>query len=437
MTVPNTQFEIKYKGSGVASEQFFIPFSFRDSTALYVYTIDSAGVSTLKVLDTDYTLDLSDTSETGSGLADFGWITWIGTSPTDTVWIFRREVPKQENAFTGTIDADKVEQTADRIAQSLTTSLGRDDSDPSAFGAGEKTLGDAGQPVRGSDAVTKKNLDLTAADSGLDIPSTTTTGRLLTPTTLLPSTPVASWIEKYDLPVLPSDNTDVLESQGAGDTGAWTTASNFILPHDGTGEDMHLTEITKGVMDWNQIYEIPSGGSIDDVVEYDEFGKLVWKTPVETPESTASHTAQRFVTTEYDRKSPPLLLGVGYGVRFKYGTEDVTVTSTNAIGKHIDNIFDFTISHGLQDDTGTAIKPQQVWLQVECPTTAGGEYPVYTAYLNNTDVVHGGDPLGLTTTAISGKIVMWNADEFGASPAALTWTGGLTAKIHWMVGGDK
>lgn len=436
MTTPNTQTEIKYTGSGTDSEQLFFPFPIRDASALHVYTIDSAGVETLKILDTDYSAVFSDTGESGSGLGDFGWVTWIGISPTDTIVVSRREVPKQENAFTGTIDPDKVEQSADRVAQVSTTGLGRDDSDPSVFGAGNKTLGNAGQPVRGDDAVTKKNLDLTKGDTGLDIPSTTTTGRLLIPTALLPSTPAASWRDKFDTPALPADNTDVLESQGIGDSTAWVTTSNFIEPHDGTGEDMHLTELSKGAMGWKQIYEIPSGGSIDNIVELNSFGKPEWKQPVETPITTDAHVSSRHVTTGYDRKSPPLVAGVGFGRRFKYGTEDITVTSTSATGKHTDNIFDFTISHGLLNDTGAAIIPEQVWLQVECPTTAGSEYPVYTAYLNNTDVEHAPDTFGLTTTALNGKIVMWNCDEFGASPATLTWTGDLTVKLHWMVGGD-
>lgn len=434
MTVPNALDEIKYKGSGIDKEQFYFPFTVRDTSVLYVYTIDSAGVETAKVLDTDYSVVLSETGEQGDGEGDFGLVTWIGTSPTDTVWIFRREEPKQSNTFTGTIDSDKVEQSANRIAESLTMSLNRDDEDPSTFGAGDKKLINSGQPVRGSDGVTKKNLDLTSADAGLDVPATATTGFLLTPNDMLPSTPSVEWSEKFDYPALPAEPTDLLESTGTGDSFQWSTHRWVPLP-DGLGTDEFLTEITKDKMDWRQVWEVPDPGSllgqapstlaeIDSVVGVDIQDNIIWQPVIETTELTDAQADDRFIIQDST--------GVNHGRRYVYGTESLTKTSTTSTDKHTDTVSTFSIAHGLVDDTGASAKPDMVWLQVECPTVNTDDYPVFTAYLNNLDEQHDGDPLGISATRLEGKIVMWNANEYGTA-AALTWTGNATVKLHWMV----
>ena len=46
MTVPSEQYDIKYKGTGVANDTFPIPFSFRHTDALKVETIATDGTAT-------------------------------------------------------------------------------------------------------------------------------------------------------------------------------------------------------------------------------------------------------------------------------------------------------------------------------------------------------------------------------------------------------
>ena len=85
MTVTNTTRRVTYPGDGIASS-FAVPFKIVLDAHVTVAVLDAAGVTTVKVLTTDYTY-------TGAGL-NSGSVEWVSTLPaTGETVIIERIVP--------------------------------------------------------------------------------------------------------------------------------------------------------------------------------------------------------------------------------------------------------------------------------------------------------------------------------------------------------
>ena len=219
MTVSSQQYSVKYRGIGIDSEDFPIPFGFRHSSVLKVETIDSAGVATQRTLSTDgvsndYTLTQMTKSATqvvsNSPRTQFGWIMWVGVSPTDIVHIYKDETMLQPTDFTDStsISQESFGTSKDRITDALSSTISRSDEDPSAYSADSRRIASLGTPARNDSSLTKSVLDSMQTTSTLTIPASGGSGddgKLLAPTGYAPSTPTIAWSSRLALPTPTGD----------------------------------------------------------------------------------------------------------------------------------------------------------------------------------------------------------------------------------------
>tara|TARA_R100000458_G_scaffold16768_1_gene14428 strand:- start:2262 stop:3776 length:1515 start_codon:yes stop_codon:yes gene_type:complete len=429
MTVPSEQYSVVYQGSGTSAEGFPIPFSFRHSDILKVETIASDGTATARTLNSHYKLYQRNTTQGSDPVADgvrteHGWVEWIGTSPTDVVHIYREETPLQtydyiDGAATPTSEFEK---SKDRIVDSMTNQLARDNNDPSAFGAMGRKITSLANPVRNDDILTKDVLDDMQTTASLTIPASggaSDNGKLLTPSTLAPSVPVASWNSRLGQP-LGGNSGHVLSpvSDYANSPYVEWTSPRWITapPNDGkryvysygTGTSIEGEGTTKSAL-WREFREVRSMAQTGTTGQENHVLRLentTWSSSVEnfswgavdeSPSGTAAALAGRMVATKdgtivnsprFKLMSKTLDLDAGEIYGSTFGNGDGTMNRSGTIGDVEHPGWVFNITNTLVNDSGSEVMPKLLFLQVKCEgktVTDGIHYPVMHPRCNAID----------------------------------------------------
>lgn len=418
MTVSSQQYSVKYRGIGIDSEDFPIPFGFRHSSVLKVETIDSAGVATQRTLSTDgvsndYTLTQMTKSATqvvsNSPRTQFGWIMWVGVSPTDIVHIYKDETMLQPTDFTDStsISQESFGTSKDRITDALSSTINRSDEDPSAYSADSRRIASLGTPARNDSSLTKSVLDSMQTTSTLTIPASGGSGddgKLLAPTGYAPSTPTIAWSSRLALPT-PTGDKYVLSpvSDYANPPYIeWTLPRWISAPPDNglsycVSYDRTSPSVTDKSMDWREYrnttatwlatlqtgyFLIHEGSSSSHRKRDGTLGQSVVPSRAEdalnrmiaTDDGTITQSP-RFKITETDIKVDVSTLS---------GPPDGTGSDT---GLH-DLRFPLSVNHTMVDDAGNNIAPTMIFLQPQTfPVTvqdySGADftaYPVFKAY---------------------------------------------------------
>ena len=436
MTKTNEDYEVKYIGSSISGETFPIPFSFRHTETIKVARISSAGVSTVQTEGAlnNYTVEQrvsgGDAVSSNDRRTDYGWIVWVGTSPTDIIHIYRAETLKQEYNYTDTvvIPTDEFQKSTDRLTDSIVTQAGRSNTDPSVFSMLDKEVTDMGSPKWHNDLVTKAELSkMTASTATLSIPNASGSVALwLCPSAYLPSTPVIAWTAKLEIPSLSGvASTAVLtpvSSYGSTPYIEWTEPRWVFPPPSsllnycysyGTGTTVEGEGTTKSAL-WREFREMPAL-----LTTTDDVGKVIrLNNTTYEPESASSSTPYAYETPN----EPPVgtdaardlkMLGsrdgtMMYTPRMKLVSTDATVrhdedTTINSIGfasafgdsNHNGNrestglpntmcqhpFFPLVVANALLDDSGNKVMPHLVFMQVysgALGTTT--TYPVFRPY---------------------------------------------------------
>ena len=500
MTVPSEQQSVKYVGSGESGEGFPIPFSFRHSDVLKVATIDSDGVATQKVKDSHYKLyqrnstGLTDPSD-NSVRTEYGWIAWIGASPTtETILIYREETFEQDYDYRSgvAIPADQFEKSKDRLVDSMTTQLARDNADPSAFSAGGRKISTLGASVRSNDILTKDILDKMQTTASLTIPASGGAGdnkKLLGPNGLAPSTPTVSWQTKIPVPAIPSSES-VLSPRGGTDWQTdpyveWTSPRWITNPPTdnglryvysyGTGDAVEGTNSSKAAK-WREFREmltLPQSIAGQDTAIV-RLKSTTWQPPNNPASSTASYdyqlvpesvgrtddatirrmiaadggaivNAPRFDSLYHDQSVA--FDGTG-GSTFGDGDGTMARSSAFTVCKHPS--VNFTATNTIKDDSDDLQMPQLMFLQVQ-PTgvTVGGQtaYPVFQPRVDMIDNrVDGTDNefvVDVGNNEIDGSLIMMNMNQWligqttSDQSTYLHWAGNITIRVHIICAYDS
>lgn len=476
MTVATEQNSVKYKGGGKSAEGFPIPFSFRHADILKVRTIDTADVATSKTSGVDYTLVQRHTRDesavVGTVRAEYGWITWIGTSPTDIIHIYKEETLLQAQDYGGSsvIDSGAFEISKDRVIDSTLTQISRNAFDPSTFSAEGNKMSSSRTPIHPDELLNKGVLDDMQTTASLTIPTSGTSGQLLDPRTFAPSTPSVAWGDKLAVPGGSSTNSVLSPVADYANPPyvEWTAPRWVTYPEInglryvysyGTGDEVEGTNETKSVR-WREFREMldlptidgtpPSVAAKDDVVR---LKNTTWVPPNGPVSGTPSYAYESVA-----ENSPPgdrsenqinkrvLATNGGeivYSPRFEqtnitvnvrfdggdyvFGEGDGTQQNPSNLYLLEHPVQGFSITNALRDDSNNLYMPQMVFLQVF--TTAedlgGGHtaYPVFSPTLDsidNTEHPPGHDDWeewlvdddAPNNTTINGSLVMMNRNQF-------------------------
>lgn len=433
MTVPNSTYDIRYRGSGKTDEVFFIPFNFQTTAVVKVETIASDGTATQKTVTVDFDITPENSNgDTGDGglPADYGWIKWKGTSPTDIVHIYREETPTQPNDWTSSLDTTEFESSLDKIMNSASRTINRRTAIPEKFNGKGRRINNAGDPVRHDDAMTSNILSDMDITPSLTIPTPPAfNDYLLAPRAYIPSTPDVNWEVRYPQPTLPIITRKILRSTGGGGNFDWSL-QNWIppAPNDGLGHFLHVDE--DGDFSWQRVYEVPIdlAGSDDDVVQLDRGEIINWRTLREAPVITNAAAVDRFVMLANNGT-------IKWSPRFSHGS--VTVKTTSAAGTkpldHASRQYTFSVSHGLVDDAGSDLEPTRVLLMLETEDLVAST-PIFHWRLNSMDE----SPLniGVDSTSLRGTFGLVNVNDDlnvdATKPGALAFTD-IDVTIHFLV----
>jgi hypothetical protein len=467
MSIPNEAYRVLCKGDGRDDSVYPIPFGFTQLTSIVVRTLPEGGDPVRKVYDTDYTINPTTTGEGEvfvDRFAEGGWVVWIGTSPTDTIEIFREESVTQSYDLSGSLDAvdtDDFEKTLDKMTMGFSQSMKREKSDPTTHGAKNRVVKDVGQPVRWNDALTGDELDVMSDDTtNLTVPVTTLeiADQFLKPSALHPSTPSVEWGKINEQPAKYGTDRNALISSGGG-AYDWSGV-NWIppAPNNGAGWFMHTDGL--GNLDWEVVYEVPldQDGEVDDVMTKLPHDILGWRNiPRELDASDLTDTYDYSNRTVYVKETTGGNSTYEMGPRIWHGTKSITVTIP-----HYDDgtIFHtgsrspaeagidcptFSIEHGVVDDNGDAAIPDRVFLTIENPAVAIDYVWYYPFWIVRIDDFNE-DSEGITSTHINGRAIYLNvndnlktasggaSDQFGSIPItkynlALT---DYQFKVHWI-----
>ena len=434
MTVPNSEYKVKYQGSGITNEVFYIPFGFGSLSDIKVQTVDSNGHPTNKTGGgTHYTATgaTSDgTSTVISGVpADYGWITWNGTSPTDIVYIFREgEITVDLNLHPGNKNFE--EKGLDRMTEAMSRYCKRSETDPQNFDGQGRAFVDLGQPRYAGDAARTTELtDYAAVTSFMDVPSYSSGNEdnLLTVRRGIPTNSVGEvqWTPNTEVPSLTGDNRKILTKESGGPE--WQV-QNWIptAPDDGLGYFLSVDQA--GTMSWAKVYETPSIASTaqHDVVSLSPIEQIDWRTLDEAPYSSAYAAKQkRFIIKNSESGT------VTWGPRYTTGSLTVNPVANemasgsspnggwHGIPYHTGTNNEWTVAHGMKaDDGSTDVAPDRVFLMVETQKYKEKIHsdnfdiiPFFVVRLNPQDGANA--DVGITSTHLNGRHMFLNVNDGG------------------------
>jgi len=443
MVQQSENYIIKYAGSGKAAESFPVPFPFRHSANIHVETISLSGTISRKVEDTHYTLvKKRSTGQTDVAFrGEYGWVTWIGVSPTDTIHIYREETLVQGYSYSDAVNVPEgaFEDSLDRLVDPMSSQIARSNADPSMYSANGRKLPGVSAAEYGDDALDYTSLvDTAADDSALTIPlwGGVTNVRWLTPTDYLP-TPSVGWLTKLEL--LSTDGVDSLSVLSPTATYSvapfieWTLPRWVISPPGdiyryvysyGTGDAIEGEGTTKSAR-WREFREMPTL-----LTEVTDVNKVIRLKSFDYVPSPAISSEINTASCPYEAVSEPLeenevtrdlrmiaseggsLVGSprmkrvrhtlpvrfdedGGGPRtvthggvewiVNHGNGDGTIDGTDVPGgasvamlSH--PFYPFLISNTLKDDSDGLTMPHMVFIQVHSPIS-GTAYPVFRAQM--------------------------------------------------------
>tara|TARA_R100001082_G_C4364878_1_gene161371 strand:+ start:1714 stop:3303 length:1590 start_codon:yes stop_codon:yes gene_type:complete len=434
MTQSSEEYEVKYTGSAISGETFPIPFSFRHTETIKVARISAAGVSTLQTEggSNNYTVvqkvSGGDAVSSNNRRTDYGWIVWVGTSPTDTIHIYREETLKQEYDYTNAavIPTAEFQKSTDRLMDSLVMQAGRSDTDPSAYSMKNKEITDMGSPKWHNDLATKAELSkLSDSTATLSIPDASGSNTLwICPSAYLPSTPTVAWTAKLEVPstsgVASTAVLSPVSSYGSAPYVEWTEPRWVrAVPADvlrycysyGTGTTVEGEGTSKSAL-WREFREMPTlPTTTDDVgkviklnsTTYEPEGvtadpPYAYETPNEPPSATDAardlkmlgsrdgsmvYTPRmKLISTDatYVNNANTTVNSVAFGTRF--GDADGTRTSTELPSTMCQHpFFPLLVANALVDDSGDKVMPHLVFLQVYSAASSSNIYPVFRPYL--------------------------------------------------------
>ena len=439
MTVPSEQYDIKYKGTGVANDTFPIPFSFRHTDALKVETIATDGTATQKTLSTHYTVvqqassvvagTSSNIISSNSQRTEFGWIKFIAAT-TDIIHIYREETFVQDYDYTDTVavPAEQFEKSCDRLVDGMTTQLSRSSIDPSKYGAMDRKISSLDDPVRNDDLLTKGILDDMGTTASLTVtnpPSGSAhAGKLLTPSGLAPSTPTTAWASRLGLPstsgttplyvLSPVDDYAnapfiewtiprwIIDPEANGLRYVFSYGTDAAVEGEGTDKTARWREFremldTPSVLatDANKVIRLKSTtwSPPDQPTVQTPSGSYEYELPNEPSEGTEASRDLRMVAGDDGNftYSPRMKIIIHtFTVQYDSGLYqwrdgDGTYTQdwggASSLVKHA--ITPWVLSNSLYNDSGVRVMPQMVFMQAHTAavtTSYGGLVIPYTAY---------------------------------------------------------
>jgi len=436
MTVPTSDYIIKYRGSGKTNEVFYIPFGFGSLSDIRVVAYDAELKATVKVPITHYNVTAATSDGTNtviSGVpADYGWITWVG-STTDLIHIFRDgEIVFDVDWGTEGVDTKSFEEKGlDRITEAMPRYLKRSETDPTHFDALNRKIQTLFKPYYPDDAATFDQLeDYEDAATGPSLPSHSSSNEddILTSRRSIPSTPPVGqvrWQSVREVPSSSGTNAEVLTSgSGSGwsfDVKRWIPAA----PDDGAGSFLWVDQAE--AMSWAKVWETPVTGSggAGDVLSLQPIDIPTWTTIREAIApaawslliSNGRHIVKRSTTGN-----------VSFGPRYTFGTKQISLNCISmgmgggGMPGHGGNGFFGTggqeaweVDHGMINNSGASVAPTRVFLMLETQKynekDAGYQYdvlPIFVARLNKFD---SSSDSGVTSTKLQGRIACCNAND--------------------------
>ena len=429
MTVATEQYDVSYKGTGVANDTYPIPFSFRHTDILKVDTIDANGTKTQRSIDTHYdVIQLATSNVSGdsnvissnSQRTEYGWIKYK-TATTDIIRIYKEETFVQDYDYVDTtaIPAEQFTKSADRIVDATFTQITRSHKDPTAFDAQGKKITSLSTPTRNDDILSKTVLDSMGTSATLTIPASGgagDNGKLLCPSGFAPgSTPAVAWASRLGLPS--SDGGGITSNHVLSPVSdyanspfvEWTLPRWITAPPNdglqsvynyGTGT-LTASEVegegTSKHVNWRQLRPMPSTltttADVNKVIKLNSTtwtplvysnatvnpeviaGPYSYELPNEPPEGTENSRNLRMVAG-YDgayNYSPRIKLGSlvvsnhydGSGSYPTFGDGDGTFGSGSTGVKHTHPYVEWTYTNVLKDDSDNLVMPQMVLMQVQ------------------------------------------------------------------------
>jgi len=432
MTVPTSDYIIKYRGSGKTNEVFYIPFGFGSLSDIRVVAYDADLGATVKVPITHYNVTAATSDGTNtviSGVpADYGWITWVG-STTDLIHIFRDgEIVFDVDWGTEGVDTKSFEEKGlDRITEAMPRYLKRSETDPTHFDALNRKIQAIFEPYYPDDAATFDQMeDYEDAATGPSLPSHSSSNEdhVLTSRRSIPSTPPVGqvlWNSVREVPSSSGTNAEVLTS-GSGsawsfDVKRWIPAA----PDDGAGSFLWVDQAE--AMSWAKVWQTPltGGGGAHDVLSLQPIDIPTWTTIREASAytvailSTGKHIVKRSTTGN-----------VSFGPRYTFGTKQISLNcismgTSGGMAGHGGNGFfgtggqeEWEVDHGMVNNSGASVAPSRVFLMLETQKyDEKGTYqydvlPIFVARLNKYD---GTSDSGVTSTKLQGRIACLNAND--------------------------